>query len=83
MRPVGGILGDFTLDTIRKHIVSIQKAKKWEGHPPTPSIQETVSTTAIRGHGRVLTTFAVTAEYHKLAGEEHQKWYGCLWDEIT
>jgi site-specific recombinase XerD len=58
VRIVGGPLGDFTLEAVRQHLASLQKAKKWEGHPYTPSTQETLSTTTIRNHGRVLGSFA-------------------------
>ena len=58
VRMAGGILGDFTLEKVRQHLTSLQKAKKWEGHPYTPSTQETLSTTSIRNHGRVLSSFA-------------------------
>ena len=33
VRRVGGTLDDFTLDTVRQHLTSLQSAKKWEGHP--------------------------------------------------
>lgn len=58
VRRVGGTLDDFTLDTVRQHLASLQSAKKWEGHPYIPENTETLSTTTIRNHGMVLTGFA-------------------------
>lgn len=58
MRVVGGTLDDFTLDTVREHLSSLQKARKWDGHPYVPSTQDTLSMTTIRNHGRVLASFA-------------------------
>ena len=57
VRMVGGTLGDFTLETARCHLTNLQKSKKWEGHPHTPPAAETLSTTTVRNHGRVLTSF--------------------------
>ena len=51
VRVVGGCLGDFTLDTVREHLSSLQKARKWDGHPYVPSTQETLSMTTIRNRG--------------------------------
>lgn len=62
VRVVGGTLRNFTLETVRQHLSSLQKAKKWEGHPYTPSTQETLSTTTIRNHGRVLASFTAWLE---------------------
>jgi len=57
-RMVGGDLGGFTLESVRQHLLSLQKATKWQGHPSIPASQEKLSTTTIRNHGRVLTSFA-------------------------
>ncbi len=62
VRMRGGTLSSFTLETVRQHLSSLQKARKWEGHPYTPSTQETLSTTTVRNHGRVLTGFATWLE---------------------
>jgi hypothetical protein len=59
VRLVGGTLGNFTLATVRQHLTSLQTAKKWEGHPYMHSNQETLSTTTIRNHVRVLTSFSM------------------------
>ena len=69
VRIAGGNLGDFTLEAVRQHLASLQKARKWEGHPLMKPSQETVSTTTIRNHGRVLTSFAnwlLAEEYTKV-----------------
>lgn len=58
VRLVGGTLGDFNVDTVRQHLFSLQKARKWEGHPHMPPTEEILSPTTIRNHGRVLTGFA-------------------------
>ncbi len=58
VRMVGGTLADFTLEAVRYHLTNLQKARKWEGHPYTPPATETLSTTTIRNHARVLTGFA-------------------------
>ncbi|MBM3175779.1 MAG: hypothetical protein FJZ93_08690, partial [Chloroflexi bacterium] len=58
VRVVGGTLGDFTLDSVRQHLVNLQNSKKWAGHPYVPCKQETLSTTTIRNHARTLTGFA-------------------------
>lgn len=58
VRMVGGTLGDFTLETVRQHLSNLQKAKKWEGHPWIFPKEETLSTTTIRNHGRVLASFS-------------------------
>jgi integrase/recombinase XerC/integrase/recombinase XerD len=58
VRMVGGTLEDFTLDSVRQHLVNLQNSKKWAGHPYVPCKQETLSTTTIRNHARTLTGFA-------------------------
>ena len=58
VRGVGDNLGGFTLESVRQHLSSLQKALKWQGHPSIPAGQDTLSTTTIRNHGRVLTSFA-------------------------
>ena len=58
VRMVGGTLGDFTLEAVRQHLASLQKAQKWDGHPFIPPHREALSTTTIRNHGQVLTSFA-------------------------
>lgn len=58
VRVVGGSLGDFNLQSVRKHLTGLQDARKWEGHPCMPSTEETLSTTTVRNHGRVLSSFA-------------------------
>lgn len=55
---VGGTLADFNLPTVRAYIASLQKARKYEGHPCQPSKDEAVSTMTVRNHVRVLTAFA-------------------------
>ena len=62
VRMSGGTLGNFTLEIVRRHLTLLQKAKKWDGHPYMPSTQETLSTTSIRNHGRVLSSFATWLE---------------------
>jgi site-specific recombinase XerD len=58
VRIVGGNLGGFNLDSVRQHLASLQTAPKWQGHPSIPASQERLSTTTVRNHGRVLTSFA-------------------------
>lgn len=58
VRTMGGTLVDFTLEAVRQHLASLQRAEKWEGHPHTPSTGEKLSATTIRNHGRVLASFA-------------------------
>ena len=58
MRMVGGTLSDFNLETIRCHLTNLQNSKKWQGHPCTPPGTQTLSTTTVRNHARVLTSFA-------------------------
>jgi integrase/recombinase XerC/integrase/recombinase XerD len=58
VRVLGGSLGDFNLQGVRKHLTGLQAARKWEGHPCMPPTEETLSTTTIRNHGRVLSSFA-------------------------
>lgn len=58
VRVVGGTLGDFTIETMRQHLYSLQKAHKWEGHPHMPPTDDILSPTTILNHGRVLTGFA-------------------------
>ena len=58
VRQVGGNLCSFTLNGVRQHLTSLQKAKKWEGHPHMPPNGGTLSTTTIRNHGMVLSSFA-------------------------
>jgi site-specific recombinase XerD len=62
VRMAGGTLGDFTIEGIRKHLMALQNAKRYEGHPRMPSYQETLSATTIRDHGRILTGFATWLE---------------------
>ena len=62
VRMVGGTLDDFTIETVREYLIRLQSSRKWEGHPYTPSTQEKLSTTTIRNHGRVLTSFAAWLE---------------------
>jgi len=58
VRVTGGSLGDFTIERVRQHLGALQQVKKWEGHPYIPTARETLSTTSIRNHGRVLSSFA-------------------------
>ena len=37
----GGNLGDFSIEVVRNYPASLQKAKKWEGNPFTPTTKET------------------------------------------
>ena len=52
VRMVGGTLSDFTLESVRQHLISLQKAQKWDSHPFIPSKHEVLSATTIRNHGR-------------------------------
>jgi len=58
VRLVGGSLGDFSLQSVRQHLTDLQGARKWEGHPFMPPTEETLSSTTVRNHGRVLSSFA-------------------------
>jgi site-specific recombinase XerD len=58
LRLVGGTLGDFTLDSVRRHLTALQLSKKWDSHPCIPSKGEPLSTTTIRNHGMVLFGFS-------------------------
>jgi site-specific recombinase XerD len=58
VRMVGGILGDFNLNTIRHHLTNLQNCKKWQDHPCTPTKDQYLSPTTVRNHARVLTSFA-------------------------
>ena len=58
VRMVGGTLIDFNLDTVRQHLTNLQNSKKWQDHPCTPTQNQTISTTTVRNHARVLTSFA-------------------------
>lgn len=58
VRMVGGNVGEFTLETVRQHLSNLQKSRKWEGHPWIIPKEDTVSTTTVRNHGRVLTSFS-------------------------
>ena len=58
VRLVGGSLGDLSLQSVRQHLTDLQGARKWEGHPLMPTTEETLSSTTVRNHGRVLSSFA-------------------------
>ena len=58
LRMVGGCLGDFTLDTVRDHLINLQDSIKWEGHPLISRKAEKLSPTSVRNHGMVLTGFS-------------------------
>lgn len=66
VRMVGGNLGDFTLETVRQHLENLQNSKKYDNHPFTPAKDVKLSTTTVRDHGRVLTSFS-----HWLETEEY------------
>jgi site-specific recombinase XerD len=54
----GGCLGDFTLDTVREHLINLQDSIKWEGHPLISRKAEKLSPTSVRNHGMVLAGFS-------------------------
>ena len=58
VRVTRGTLGDFTLAAVREHLLALQKATKWDGHPYIPPTKETPSTTTIRNRACVLAGFA-------------------------
>ena len=57
-RAADGTLADFNLPTVRSYIGSLQKARKFEGHPWHLVKNEPVSVMTVRNHVRVLTAFA-------------------------
>jgi len=61
-RAVGGTLADFSLPRVRDYIASVQKARKYEGHPYQLVGDEPVSMMTVRNHVRILTAFAAWLE---------------------
>ena len=61
-RAIGGTLADFNLPTVRDYIASVQKARKYEGHPYQLVSDEPVSMMTVRNHVRILTAFAAWLE---------------------
>ncbi len=61
-RAVGGTLANFNLPTVRNYIASVQKARKYEGHPYQLVSDEPVSMMTVRNHVRILTAFAAWLE---------------------
>ena len=85
VRMVGGTLGDFTLETVRRRLTNLQNSKRRDGYPYTPSTDETLSTTTVGNHVRALVSFSRwlhTEEYtdeHVLSRLKipRQTIYGC------
>jgi integrase/recombinase XerC/integrase/recombinase XerD len=53
-----GPLGDFSIETIRDYIATLQGARKWDGHPFSPQTDALVSPQTVVNHVRVLKAFA-------------------------
>jgi integrase/recombinase XerC/integrase/recombinase XerD len=62
VKTVGGTLADFNLHTARAYVDSLQKAKKFDGHPFLASTNEPLSVMTVRNHVRVLRAFATWLE---------------------
>jgi site-specific recombinase XerD len=58
LRQEGGTLENFTLNTVRQHLINLQNTKKWAIHPLIHEKTEMLSPTSIRNHGMVLTGFS-------------------------
>ncbi len=58
VRWLEGPLAGFTLEAVRRYVIHLQAAQKWDGHPFTPKTGDRLSPTSVRNHVVAIKAFA-------------------------